>query len=86
MGFWWIILGHADKVVDQAVKEQINRGSLYSLNSPLEVELAEELGMGDKVEWKIGKNAYYIDGEIFPLEKGILILSFSQIIEQVLRK
>ena len=38
-----IILGHADKVVDQAVKEQINRGSLYSLNSPLEVELAEEL-------------------------------------------
>ena len=23
-----IILGHADKVVDQAVKEQINRGSL----------------------------------------------------------
>ncbi|MCZ6676902.1 MAG: aminotransferase class III-fold pyridoxal phosphate-dependent enzyme [Candidatus Poribacteria bacterium] len=38
-----IILGHADDVVDGAVKEQIDRGSLYSLNNPLEVELAEEL-------------------------------------------
>ena len=38
-----IILGHADDVVDGAVKEQIERGSLYTLNSPLEIELAEEL-------------------------------------------
>ncbi len=38
-----IILGHADEVVDAAVKEQIDRGSLYTLNSPLEIELAEEL-------------------------------------------
>ena len=38
-----IILGHADDVVDRAVGEQIKRGSLYSLNSPLEIELAEEL-------------------------------------------
>jgi glutamate-1-semialdehyde aminotransferase len=38
-----IILGHADDVVDDAVKEQIGRGSIYSLNSPLEIELAEEL-------------------------------------------
>lgn len=38
-----VILGHADEVVDQAVKEQIDRGSIYTLNSPLEVELAEEL-------------------------------------------
>ena len=38
-----IILGHADPVVDGAVKEQIDRGSLYTLNSPLEIELAEEL-------------------------------------------
>ena len=38
-----IILGHADDVVDRAVEEQIRRGSLYSLNSPLEIELAEEL-------------------------------------------
>ena len=38
-----IILGHADDVVDCAVKKQIDRGSLYSLSSPLEIELAEEL-------------------------------------------
>ena len=38
-----VILGHADEVVDGAVKEQIDRGSLYTLNSPLELELAEEL-------------------------------------------
>jgi glutamate-1-semialdehyde 2,1-aminomutase len=38
-----IILGYADEVVDQAVKAQIENGSLYSLNSPLEIELAEEL-------------------------------------------
>lgn len=38
-----IILGHADDVVDSAVKAQIDRGSLYTLNSPLELELAEEL-------------------------------------------
>ena len=38
-----IILGHADEVVDTAVKVQIDRGSLYTLNSPLEIELAELL-------------------------------------------
>jgi glutamate-1-semialdehyde 2,1-aminomutase len=38
-----IILGHADDVVDTAVKEQIDRGSLYTLNNPLEIELAELL-------------------------------------------
>ena len=38
-----IILGHADDVVDAAVKEQIDRSSLFSVNSPLELELAEEL-------------------------------------------
>jgi glutamate-1-semialdehyde 2,1-aminomutase len=38
-----VILGHADEVVDGAVKEQIDRGSIYTLNSPLEIELAEEL-------------------------------------------
>jgi len=38
-----VILGHADPVVDDAVKNQIDRGSIYTLNSPLEIELAEEL-------------------------------------------
>ena len=38
-----VILGHADDVVDSAVKEQIDRGSLYTVNSPMEVDLAELL-------------------------------------------
>ena len=38
-----IILGHHDDVVDDAVKEQIDRGSIYTVNSPKEVELANEL-------------------------------------------
>ena len=38
-----VILGHADPVVDGAVKEQIDRGSLYSVNNPAEIELAELL-------------------------------------------
>ena len=38
-----IILGHADDAVDSAVKAQIDRGSIYTLNSELEIELAELL-------------------------------------------
>ena len=32
------------------------------------VELAEELGLGDRVEWRIGENAYYVDGVAHPLD------------------
>jgi protoporphyrinogen oxidase len=32
------------------------------------VELAEELGLGDRVEWLIGRNAYYVDGVVHPLD------------------
>jgi protoporphyrinogen oxidase len=32
------------------------------------VELADELGLGDRVEWRIGKNAYYVDGIVHPLD------------------
>jgi len=38
-----IILGYCDPVVDAAVREQIDRGSIYSINHELEVTLAEEL-------------------------------------------
>ena len=38
-----VILGHADDVVDGAVKDQIDKGSIYTLNSPKEIELAEVL-------------------------------------------
>ena len=41
--FTAVILGHADDVVDDAVKEQIDLGSLFTVNSPKEVELAEDL-------------------------------------------
>jgi protoporphyrinogen oxidase len=32
------------------------------------VELADELGIGDRIEWRIGKNAYYVDGVAHPLD------------------
>ena len=38
-----IILGYADEVVDDAVKEQIGKGVTFSINHELEIELAEEL-------------------------------------------
>ena len=38
-----IILGYADDVVDDAVREQIGRGSIYTLVHESQVELAEEL-------------------------------------------
>ena len=31
------------------------------------VELAEELGLDDRIEWRIGENAYYVDGVTHPL-------------------
>lgn len=42
-GIGAIILGYADPVVDEAVREQISRGTMYSINHELEIELAEEL-------------------------------------------
>jgi len=42
-GIGAIILGYADPVVNQAVCDQVRNGSLYSINHPLEIELAERL-------------------------------------------
>lgn len=42
-GIGAIILGYADPVVDEAVREQMSKGTIYSINHELEVELAEEL-------------------------------------------
>ena len=42
-GIGAIILGYADPVVDEAVKEQISGGTIYSVSHELEIELAEEL-------------------------------------------
>ena len=40
------------------------------------VELAEELGLGDAVEWRVGKNAYYVDGIVHPMDKPWEILAY----------
>ena len=40
------------------------------------VELAAELGLGDAVEWRIGENAYYVDGVVHPLDRPWEILAF----------
>jgi len=40
------------------------------------VELAAELGLGPDVEWRIGENAYYVDGVVHPMDKPWEILSF----------
>lgn len=42
-GIGAILLGYADPVVDEAVRQQIATGTIYSVNHELEVELAEEL-------------------------------------------
>jgi protoporphyrinogen oxidase len=40
------------------------------------VELLEELGLGDDLRWPIGKNAYYVDGTVHPMDKPWEILAF----------
>lgn len=42
-GIGSIILGYADPVVDDAVREQMALGTVYAVNHELEIELAEEL-------------------------------------------
>jgi len=42
-GIGSILLGYADPVVDDAVRQQIARGTIYSVNHELEIELAEAL-------------------------------------------
>lgn len=40
------------------------------------VELAEELGLGERVEWRLGKNAYYVDGTVYPMDTPWEILAY----------
>jgi glutamate-1-semialdehyde 2,1-aminomutase len=42
-GIGAILLGYADPVVDEDVRDQIGRGTVYAVNHELELELAEEL-------------------------------------------
>jgi protoporphyrinogen oxidase len=40
------------------------------------VRVAEELGLGEDVEWLIGKNAYYVDGVVHPMDTPWQILAY----------
>ncbi|WP_207587008.1 FAD-dependent oxidoreductase [Halomontanus rarus] len=40
------------------------------------VDLADELGVGDDIEWRVGKNAYYVDGTVHPLDTPWEILAY----------
>lgn len=42
-GIGAIVLGYCDEVIDDAVREQLASGTVYSINHELEIELAEEL-------------------------------------------
>lgn len=40
------------------------------------VDLADDLGVGDRIEWRIGENAYYVDGAVHPMDTPWQILAF----------
>jgi protoporphyrinogen oxidase len=40
------------------------------------VKLADDLGVGDRIEWRIGQNAYYVDGIVHPLDTPWEIAAF----------
>lgn len=40
------------------------------------VELIEDLGLSEDLRWPIGKNAYYTNGEVYPMDKPWEILAF----------
>lgn len=47
-----------------------------SKNEQTIVELAEEIGVGDSVEWLVGKNSYYADGTVYPMDTPWELLAF----------
>jgi protoporphyrinogen oxidase len=40
------------------------------------VDLAADLGLADDLEWRIGKNAYYVDGQAYPMDTAWQILRY----------
>jgi protoporphyrinogen oxidase len=40
------------------------------------IDLIEELGLDDDLDWPIGKNAYYVDGVVHPLDKPWEIMAY----------
>ncbi|MEZ3142763.1 NAD(P)/FAD-dependent oxidoreductase [Halobaculum sp. MBLA0143] len=47
-----------------------------SKNEQTIVDLAGEIGVGDEVEWLVGKNAYYVDGTVYPMDTPWELLAF----------
>ena len=42
------------------------------------VRLADELGVGDRIDWRLGKNAYFVDGEAHPMDTPWEILAYPE--------
>ncbi len=40
------------------------------------VELIEELGLGEQLNWRVGKNAFYVDGRVHPLDTAWQIAAY----------
>jgi protoporphyrinogen oxidase len=40
------------------------------------VDLAHDLGIGDQIEWRVGENAYYVDGAVHAMDTPWQILAF----------
>jgi protoporphyrinogen oxidase len=40
------------------------------------VDLADDLGIGDRIEWLVGENAYYVDGTVHAMDTPWQILAF----------
>jgi protoporphyrinogen oxidase len=40
------------------------------------VDLAQDLGLGEAIEWRVGKNAYYVDGVVHPMDTAWQILAY----------
>jgi protoporphyrinogen oxidase len=40
------------------------------------VDLAADLGLGETIEWRVGKNAYYVDGVVHPMDTAWQILAY----------
>lgn len=47
-----------------------------SKNEQTIVDLADEIGVGDEVEWLVGENAYYADGTVYPMDTPWELLAF----------
>ncbi|WP_254545879.1 NAD(P)/FAD-dependent oxidoreductase [Halomarina pelagica] len=43
------------------------------------VDLATVVGVGDRIEWRVGKNACYVDGTVYPLDAPWEVLAYPEL-------